>query len=83
MSNFGGLVCAACGAALELEVWYDGCDWHSKAGEGSGFNYSVTLSCTSCPRIYPVGRVKQLKDFCEDTDNAGTYQKLSKLQEGL
>ncbi len=80
MSNFGGLVCPACGAELELHIGYDGCDWNSIAGEGSGFDYSVHLQCTCCPRTYPVGRVKKEKDFCGNVNSTGICRRLSKMQ---
>lgn len=82
MSKFGGMVCPACGAELKLQIWYDGCDWNSAAGEGSRFDYSVNLECTCCPRTYPIGRVRREQDFCENADGTGVYRRLSKMQEG-
>lgn len=79
MSKLGGLVCPACGAELEVQVWFDGCDWDSEAGEGSGFDYPIHLECTACPRIYPIGRLKREEDFSKEKEANCTYQGLSRM----
>lgn len=68
MNKFGGLACPACGAELETNISYDGCDWNSQAGGGSGFDWEITLACTRCSRLFPVGRVKRLVDFSENKE---------------
>ncbi len=67
MSNIGGLRCPACGSELEVSISYNGCDWDSEAGEGSGFNYTIYLSCTHCARTYPIGHIKRENDFSTKT----------------
>ena len=39
------LKCPHCGSYLGLETMYDGCDWQSAAGAGSGFGYVIALTC--------------------------------------
>lgn len=82
MSNLGGLICPACGAQLEADISFDGCDWNSLAGEGSGYDYSIVLNCVNCSRTYPIGRVRKECDFCKNKESVGIVQRLSKLQEG-
>lgn len=59
------LKCPVCGSELELEVSFDGCDWNSKEGEGSGFDNQIALCCPKmgCGRVFPIGRVKKESDF--------------------
>jgi hypothetical protein len=61
------LKCTACGAELELSIAYTGCDWDSKAGKGSGYNYQITLDCPTegCGIVYPLGHIKNERDFSE------------------
>lgn len=82
MSKLGGLICPVCGAELKVSISYDGCDWDSVAGEGSGYKWSINLDCTSCSRTFPIGRVKKENDFCENKDTTRIVRRLSKLQEG-
>ena len=67
------LKCPDCNAVLNLSVGFDGCDWDSVKGEGSGFNYEITLECPECGRLYPVGRLKREADFCENTEARRPY----------
>ena len=63
------LKCVQCGNDdLYLSVGYDGMDYHSEAGEGSGFSCEVTLECPHCGRVYIIGRVKRSSDFAIDID---------------
>lgn len=59
------LKCPICGTELELKVSFDGCDWESKEGEGSGFNHMVSLCCpmSGCGRVFPIGRIRKESDF--------------------
>lgn len=79
MSKLGGLVCPDCGAELEVSVAYDGCDWDSVAGEGSGFCWCVSLDCTACSRTFPVGRVKRSHHFSENKESDSVVARLSRL----
>lgn len=55
-------ICPDCGKELEVSIGYDGCDWLSEAGEGSGFKTCVSLRCTGCPRIFSAARVRDFSD---------------------
>lgn len=58
-NKHGNICCEGCGSYhLRATVSYDGCDWRSKAGDGSGFEFLVALECEDCGRIYPVIRLK-------------------------
>jgi hypothetical protein len=59
------LKCPVCGSELELEVPFDGCDWNSREGEGSRFDYQIALCCPKmgCGRVFPIGRIKKESDF--------------------
>lgn len=58
--------CCKCGKSkLEVSVGYTGADWNSKAGEGSGFGWEISLVCPSCGRGYIIGHLKRLEDFSE------------------
>ena len=69
------LKCPHCGSYLGLETMYDGCDWQSAAGAGSGFGYVIALTCSrrGCGRVYPVGRVRREKDFSEPAGELRPY----------
>ena len=83
MENCDKLKCTKCGADLELSVGFDGADWDSVKGEGSGFDYSIKLSCIGkCGRIYNIGRVKNAMDFCENIEKLRPYEKDEYLREG-
>jgi len=69
------LKCARCGSDLNLSVPFDGCDWDSVKGEGSGFDYNISLDCSACGRTYAIGRLKSRFDFCENVEEARPYGK--------
>lgn len=54
------LKCPHCGDELHLELGFDGCDWESEAGEGSGYNYQLYLACNryGCGNVFPIVRLK-------------------------
>lgn len=66
MNKFGNFRCSCGSENISCSVSYDGCDWESEAGEGSGFGYKISLECENCGRIYPVGRIKSVKDFSKN-----------------
>lgn len=68
------LQCVNCNDPLSLSIAYDGCDWDSVAGEGSGFDCCIALYCTSCGRVYTIGRVKDFSDFSEDIEKYRPYK---------
>lgn len=59
------LRCSNCGSELKLSIGYTGCDWNTEAGEGSDYNYEVSLDCTNqeCASIYTIGHIKNINDF--------------------
>lgn len=61
------LECVFCRSPLRLSIGYTGCDWHTVAGEGSGYGYDVSLFCTNdeCGVIYTIGHIKKESDFVE------------------
>ena len=64
------LTCPSCGSELHLHMGFDGCDWESVAGEGSGYNWSLYLACPSedCGRIYQLIRMKGRPTEYSDPD---------------
>lgn len=64
------LKCPACDSDLELSVGFTGCDWDTKAGEGSGYDYPLSLDCTNnnCARVYPLVHLKNENCFSEVLD---------------
>ena len=65
-NKHGNLKCAGCGGFdIRMHVGFDGMDCDSVAGEGSGFDYEVSLVCEDCGRAYPVCRVKGYNDVSE------------------
>lgn len=69
MNKHGNLKCVACKSEnLKMHVYYDGADWNSEKGEGSGFDYEVTLVCEDCGRAYPVCRVNNEFAVCAIKD---------------
>lgn len=67
------LKCPNCNEILKLEFSYDGCDWNSVKGEGSGYYYSVDLVCPNCGRIYPIVRTKGEYDAVEYIEKLRPY----------
>lgn len=68
MNNFGNFRCSCGSEKIFCSVSYDGCDWKSEAGEGSGFAYEISLECNNCGRVYPIGRIKSENDFSKNKD---------------
>lgn len=59
LNKHGNIRCAGCGGYnIKMSVGFDGADWNSEAGEGSGYKYSINLDCEDCGRVYPVCRLK-------------------------
>ncbi len=59
LNKHGNIRCAGCGGYnIKMSVYFDGADWDSEAGEGSGYKYGVDLCCDDCGRSYPVCRLK-------------------------
>lgn len=68
------LKCPHCGKELHLLLAYDGCDWDSEAGEGSGYKWSLELSCEQCGHLFPIGRLKNIADFSEPKEAYRAYE---------
>ena len=63
MNKHGNLKCSSCGSKnMKMHVGYDGCDWLSKAGEGSGYDFGIDMVCEDCGRCYPICRLNN--EFC-------------------
>ena len=59
-------ICEKCKTErLEVKVGYTGSDWDSKAGDGSGFGWEISLVCPKCGRGYVIGHLKSQYDFSE------------------
>lgn len=65
--------CPECGEELSFSIGYTGADWKTKAGEGSGYGYEVSLNC-SCGRVYPIGSIKNESDFAEIKDELKSFK---------
>jgi len=76
MENKNMLKCTDCGHDLKLSVAYDGCDWNSEKGEGSGFDYEIYFTCVSCGSVYPIGRLQHGYDFCENIETNRPYKSI-------
>lgn len=63
MSNI--LKCVACDSELSLKVAFSGADWDTEAGEGSGYEYPISLECTNdhCARVYRLGHLNNAYAF--------------------
>lgn len=57
------LKCPSCNSVLKLVEGYTGSDWECEAGEGSGYDYEISLECTNCAYIFPLGYVRGINDF--------------------
>ena len=57
------LKCSECETILEPYVYFDGCDWESEAGDGSGYKWCVSLKCPCCGSIYPIARMREFNDI--------------------
>lgn len=73
MRDENKLKCSNCGSILELSKSYDGCDWNSVKGEGSGYDYSIDLFCPNCGRGYPIVRIKNENDAVEYIEKMRPY----------
>jgi len=79
MLDANKLKCVACGGILDLQTSFDGCDWESVKGESSGFNYEIELIC-DCGRVYPIGRLKNEFDFCENIESRRPYGRTGQIK---
>ena len=69
MNKHGNIKCVACGSEdMRLHVGFDGADWNSAKGEGSGFDYCIDLVCEDCGRCYPVCRTNNEFAVCDIAD---------------
>lgn len=69
------LKCTSCGHPLKLVTGsFDGCDEDSEAGEGSGYDYLVYLSCDSCGRIYDIVRYRQPGDVSAPIEKLRSFK---------
>lgn len=69
MNKHGNIKCAGCGSFnIRMHVYFDGADWDAEAGEGSGFDYEVSLICEDCGRGYPVCRLNNERAVCAIKD---------------
>lgn len=68
------LKCTDCKEPLSFFIGYDGCDYDSVAGEGSGFNCCIFLRCTNCGKVYTLGRVKDFSEFSESVEKYRPYE---------
>lgn len=62
MKDIHKLKCPHCNHILTIDFVYDGCDWNSEAGEGSGYDYEVGLVCNHCGSYYPIVRTRKIND---------------------
>ncbi|MCH5297404.1 MAG: hypothetical protein J1E85_07025 [Ruminococcus sp.] len=69
MNNFGNFRCSCGSENITCSIEYDGCDWKSEEGKGSGFDYEISLACKNCGRVYPIGRLKSEHDFSQIRNN--------------
>lgn len=65
IDNNNLLKCPVCGETLELNIAFTGADWECEAGEGSGYDWPLSLRCNKveCRRIYTLGHLKKQSDF--------------------
>jgi len=64
------LKCPDCNSNLRLHVGYSGADWNTAKGEGSGYDWEVSLLCLNddCRRLFTIGNVKDEYNFVERID---------------
>jgi hypothetical protein len=64
------LNCPACTQPLELCISYDGADWNTEAGKGTGYEYPMSLACSNseCGNVYILGRLKSLNAFSKSVN---------------
>jgi hypothetical protein len=65
------LKCPCCQSPLKLKVAFSGCDWETEAGDGSGYDYPLSLDCTNdnCARTYTLGYLKSYGSFSPVKDH--------------
>jgi hypothetical protein len=65
------LKCPSCDSPLKLRIGYTGADWETEAGEGSGYNYPIMLTCNNdkCARVYTLGHLKGYGVFSQIKEN--------------
>lgn len=70
------LKCPVCGSDLELNIGYSGADWNCEAGEGSNFNYVISLDCTNdrCAGVFRVGYLRNPNEFSRVIEKYKTYK---------
>lgn len=45
-NKHGNIKCEGCGSYnIKMSVYFDGADWSSEAGDGSGYKYGIDLYC--------------------------------------
>lgn len=75
MNEKSKLKCPACGHVLTIDFGYDGCDWNSESGEGSGYGHEVGLVCNKCGSFYPIVRYRNFGDVECVKDELKPYNK--------
>lgn len=72
-NKYGNLKCEGCSSYnLKVTVGYDGADYESVDGEGSGFDWLVMIECNDCARCYPIIRLND-EFCCSHLAREGTY----------
>lgn len=69
------LKCTRCGSVLRINIAFDGCDWNSEKGKGSGYDYEVGLACDKCGSFYPIVRTKNEHDAVCVKESIRPYDK--------
>lgn len=62
------LKCPGCNTNFKLNIAFTGCDWETDKGDGSGYNYPVSLYCNKCGAVYTIGHIQKESDFTAMTD---------------
>ena len=67
--------CPNCGSELYLQLGYDGCDWDTVAGDGSGYDFPLSLCChnNQCACIFTLGRLRNEFAFSESIEEYRSY----------
>ncbi|MFD1363076.1 hypothetical protein [Lentibacillus salinarum] len=65
MSERLKLKCPSCHSNLKLSEGYTGCDWNCEKGEGSNYDWEISLDCTNdrCAYVFALGHIKEIGDF--------------------
>lgn len=64
-------ICPDCHSELKVGYGFTGAAWDSEAGDGSGFGWEISLDCTGCDRIFPLGFVREYGDFSQHRSAMG------------